>query len=62
MAKYLVRVSGEYTGEVGYEVEADSPEQAKEIAKSGNIEALFEETECSSLNWEDADVRVSNDG
>jgi len=62
MAKYLVRISGTYTGEVGYEVEADSPEQAKEIAKAGGIEALFEETECSSLNWDEADVRVSNDG
>ena len=61
MPKYLVRVAAEYHGEIAYEVEADTPERAREIAASGEVEAIFEEHECSSCEWETADVRLVDD-
>ena len=56
MPKYEIRVPVSYSGYEFYQVEADDPEAAIEVAKAGEHGPFDEDLSCDSTEWDEASV------
>jgi len=56
MARYEIRVEVSYSGTEIYEIEADSPESALDIARRGDVPSIDEDLSCDSTNWDEATI------
>lgn len=56
MPIYHVKVDVTYSGTESYEIEADNPEDALEIAKSGDVPSVDDDLSCDSTDWDTATV------
>lgn len=58
MPKYRIQVAVEYSGNEYYEIEAESEEEAIELAKLGECDAPDQDISCDNTNWEEVVIDV----
>lgn len=58
MPKYRIQVAVEYSGNEYYEIEANSEEEAIELAKLGECNTPDQDLSCDKTHWEEVIVDV----
>ncbi len=56
MPRYEIRVDVTYSGTEIYEIEADSPDAALDIARRGDVASIDEDLSCDGTNWDEATI------